>query len=315
MNIAFYGKGGSGKTTLSALFATYLDSKDYRVGLLDVDVNSHTADVIGVTPKAVLSDEKNQLDIQRYLAGENSRVKPGEFLNTTPPGSGSGSWSFDSDNYLTRTYGTPFGTQSHIFTVGSYTPDQIGIDCHHSTQMIAENMISHAQFSKNDVLVIDSVAGPDAFGTSLYLNDILILVVKPEREGIDVMKRFLDLAEVSNVSDRVVVIGNQVTSDVQRSFLEREVPTDKLVGILPTNDTIIERRLNGDAVGLESIDDAERTVFDAILAHANKLTLSPDERRQAIINLHKKVANEPWVAGAYRTGLEDQIDETFTYGR
>ena len=95
MNIGFYGKGGSGKTTLSALFATYLDDKEYTVGLLDVDVNSQTAEILGVSEAKDLSLPESKTDIYRYLAGENPRVKPNEFLNTTPPGTGSGRWSLD----------------------------------------------------------------------------------------------------------------------------------------------------------------------------------------------------------------------------
>ncbi len=315
MNIGFYGKGGSGKTTLSALFAVYLDSKDYTVGLLDVDVNSHTADILGVTARSILSTPDNQLDIHRYLAGTNSRVKHDEFLNTTPPGTGSGLWSFDSENYLTKTYGQLFGKRSHIFTVGSYTPDQLGVDCHHSTQSVAENMISHASYGDKEALIVDSVAGPDAFGTSLYLNDILVFVVKPEREGIDVMHRFLSLAEAANIGDQVVIIGNQASHKTQIDFLKREVPTDKLLGILPGNDTIMERRLSGQPLGLESIGDPERQVFDELLARIQQSAPHPSKRHEKIVALHQKVAGEPWVAGVYRIGLEDQIDETFTHGR
>ena len=43
-------------------------------------------------------------------------------------------------------------------------------------------MISHAMYGERDVLVVDSVAGNDAFGTTLFLNDVLVFVVKPERE-------------------------------------------------------------------------------------------------------------------------------------
>lgn len=311
MNIGFYGKGGSGKTTLSALFATYLDSNDYTVGLLDVDVNSHTDEVIGVKSTKVLSDPGYQADIRRYLAGANERIKPEEFLNTTPPGQGSGLWEMGADNYLTRTYGTLFGESAHVFTVGSYKPDQVGLDCHHSTQMVAENMISHAALGERDALVIDSVAGNDAFGTTLFLNDVLVFVVKPEREGVAVMHRFLELAGHAGVAERVVIVGNQAAHKAQIEFLEREVPADKLVGILSPSDIVMQRRLDGQPLGMESIGAAEAAVFDAIIERSKQMKIGLATRYEALVDLHKKVADESWVAGAYRTGMHDQIDPEY----
>lgn len=311
MNIAFYGKGGSGKTTLSALFATYLDNKGYTVGLLDVDVNSHTAEILGVDESKDLSLPENRADIYRYLAGTNPRVKSNEFLNTTPPGTGSGRWSMSADNYLTKTYGSAFGKQAHIFTVGSYTPERVGVDCHHGAQKVAENMISHVAYGERDVLVVDSVAGNDAFGTSLHLNDALVFIVKPEREGIAVMKRFLDLAEHAGVAERVLVVGNQASHATQIEFLQREVPADKLIGILPSSEIVMERRLAGQPLGMESIDTAEAELFDTIVARFRQLQTAPSERYTALIKMHEKVAREGWVAGAYREGLIDQIDEAY----
>ncbi len=311
MNIGFYGKGGSGKTTLSALFATYLDSKDYTVGLLDVDVNSHTAEILGVTEAKDLSLPEHKADIYRYLAGENPRVRPNEFLNTTPPGPGSSRWSMDADNYLTKTYGRRFGKQSHIFTVGSYTPDRVGVDCHHGAQKVAENMISHAMYGERDVLVVDSVAGNDAFGTTLFLNDVLIFVVKPEREGVAVLKRFIELAEQAGVADRVLVVGNLASHSAQVEFLQREVPADTLLGILPSSDTVMQRRLDGQPLGMESVGEAEAKLFDTLLVRCQKLKRPLADRHEAVLDMHKKVASEAWVAGAYRAGLVDQIDEAY----
>ena len=313
MNIAFYGKGGSGKTTLSVLYAAYLDDAGYRVGLLDVDVNSHTAEVIGAAQDdaKVLSLAANQRDIWRYLAGDNARVKPLEFLNTTPPGRGSNYWSLHPDNYLTQHYGQAFGRRSHVFTVGSYKADAIGRGCHHGTQSIAENLLSHARLAEDEVLLIDSVAGNDAFGTTLFLNDLLVWVVKPEREGVAVLRRFLDLAGQAGVLDRVVVIGNQITHRAQQQFLEREVPAGRLIGMLTANDSIIERRLANQPLGRESMRPEEITLFESITTHARQQALGLASRHRALIDLHRQVAGEAWVAGAYRAGLQDQIDPEY----
>lgn len=306
MNIGFYGKGGSGKTTLSALFALWLDDQGYMVGLLDVDVNSHTAEVVGVepSPNKILSDEFSRDDIRQYLAGANVRIKKNEFLNTTPPGTGSGVWTMRTENYITKRYGHSFGSRSHVFTTGSYNSDKIGIACHHDTQSVAENMISHAKFTEKDILVVDSVAGNDAFGTTLYLNDLLVFVLKPEREGVAVLRRFLALAERAGVRERVVVVVNQVSSDVQRSFLDRELSDIAVLGVIEMSDYVMDSRLNDRPLDVTALTPPDVELFRAIVKHTHRRT----DSYQSLIRLHRAVASEQWVAGAYRTGLDDQID-------
>lgn len=309
MNIGFYGKGGSGKTTLSALFSLYLDKQNKKIGLLDVDVNSHTSDVLGIAADEtkVLSRSENELSIWKYLSGVNTRVQPSEFLNTTPPGRGSGMWTMDSDNFLTKSFGQSFGKQAKLFTVGTYEPESVGISCHHTTQSVAENMVSHFNGKKDDVLVIDSVAGNDAFGTTLFLNDLLVFVVKPEREGVSVMKRFLDLAEAAGISDHVVIVGNQVGSKIQEDFLRGEIPADKLMGTLKTDHGVIDMRLQDKPLDEGCITSEAEEIFNKIYKVAEA---KHDKARKyaKLINLHTKVAAEDWVAGSYRTGLVDQID-------
>ena len=172
-------------------------------------------------------------------------------------------------------------------------------------------MISHITYDERDVLVVDSVAGNDAFGTSLFLNDALVFVVKPEREGIAVMERFLKLAEQTGVAERVLVVGNLASHPAQVEFLQREVPADKLLGVLPSNETVMQRRLDGQLLGMESVGEAEAALFKKLLTRCQELQRSLADRHTALLELHKKVADRPWVAGSYRTGLADQIDEAY----
>ena len=49
MKIAFVGKGGSGKTTLSALFARHLAAAGAPVVAVDADINQHLGVALGLS--------------------------------------------------------------------------------------------------------------------------------------------------------------------------------------------------------------------------------------------------------------------------
>lgn len=311
MRIAFLGKGGSGKTTLSSLFSLYADSKGYRVGLLDVDVNSHTAEVVGAHETAALSSAEATAQIQQFLCQDNPRVCADEMLNTTPPGTGSQYWTLDADNEITKVYGGAFGRSARVFTLGSYKANEIGHGCHHGTQYVAENMLSHARLDDKDVLVIDSVAGNDSFANSLYFQDVLVFVVKPEREGVAVFHRYYELAKEAGVADRVRVIANQVISPKQSDFLRRELPEGVLLGELPMNDDVIDARLDGTPLTAAHVSEQAAKLFDVVLKEAARLRRTPQEYYEFYCQLHHRVSAESWVHGAYRKGLADQIDPEY----
>src|SRR5687768_2233931 len=93
MKVAFVGKGGSGKTTLAALFARYLVSRGARVLALDADINQNLAEALGAEPAEAAGWPtlgEHLPGLKEYLRGDNARISSAAaMVKTTPPGRGS----------------------------------------------------------------------------------------------------------------------------------------------------------------------------------------------------------------------------------
>ena len=88
MKIAFAGKGGSGKTTLSSLFVRHLAARGLPVVAIDADINQHLAEALGASQPPPLGGHLTQ--IKEYLRGTNPRISSAAaMVKTTPPGRGS----------------------------------------------------------------------------------------------------------------------------------------------------------------------------------------------------------------------------------
>ncbi|HYN96965.1 MAG TPA: hypothetical protein VES42_24250 [Pilimelia sp.] len=102
MKIAFVGKGGSGKTTLAALFARRLAGAPLLA--VDADINQHLAAALGATEdEAVLLPALGDhlTEIKEYLRGDNPRIaSTAAMVKTTPPGRGSRLLRVVEDNPL-----------------------------------------------------------------------------------------------------------------------------------------------------------------------------------------------------------------------
>src|SRR3954451_17187034 len=109
MKIAFVGKGGSGKTTVSALFCRYLASLRVPVLAFDADINQHLGEALGLPEDEVARIPALGLEMERikdYLRGTNPRIAQASVMTkTTPPGQGSRLWRVCEENALLSYFG------------------------------------------------------------------------------------------------------------------------------------------------------------------------------------------------------------------
>ena len=150
MKIAFVGKGGAGKTTVSSLFCLYY-SKKKSVLAIDADINMHMAELLGLNATSsdlLLSETYPSDKIRTWLRGDNSRIKNNaEFKKSTPPGRGSRIIDITDNNWFINNYTRPISKNLHLATVGSYSENGLASSCYHNNLAILENILSHTNDS------------------------------------------------------------------------------------------------------------------------------------------------------------------------
>ncbi|MFD5491804.1 ATP-binding protein [Streptomyces sp. NPDC127091] len=234
MRIAFVGKGGSGKTTLSALFSRHLASTGAPVLAVDGDINQHLAEALApaestpVTPPPL---GPRLHDIKTYLRGTNPRITSTEsMIKTTPPGRGSRLLRLLGDDelharHVVRAGGVP------LMATGQFDDSDLGVACYHSKLGAVELYLGHLVDGPGEYVVVDMTAGADAFASGLFTRfDLTFLVAEPTRKGVSVYRQYRDHAREFGI--RIAVVGNKVTCEDDLLFLKNQVGDDLLTHLV-----------------------------------------------------------------------------------
>jgi CO dehydrogenase maturation factor len=313
VKIAFVGKGGSGKTTLSSLFVRHLVAAGAPVVAIDADINQHLGVALGLeeeTAAAIPAMGAHLTEIKAYLRGANPRIpSAASMVKTTPPGRGSRLLRpGDDDPVHARLAVDAAGAK--LMATGPFTEEDLGVACYHSKTGAVELYLNHLVDGPGEYVVVDCTAGAESFASGMFTRfDLTFLVAEPTRKGVAVYRQWVDYAADYDVALRVV--GNKVHDPEDVAFL-REHVGDALLCCLGQS-AAVRGMEQGRPFGIGDLTAADRAALATLRSAVDDRPKDwPKFTRQAV-EFHVKNARA-WANAAVGEDLEAQVDPGFTLG-
>jgi CO dehydrogenase maturation factor len=318
VKIAFAGKGGSGKTTLAALFARFLAEAGAPVVAIDADINQHLGVALGLDEAVAASVPAlgaHMHGIKEYLRGTNPLIPSAQaMVKTTPPGRGSRLLRVMGDDpiheHLSRDV-----NGVRLMVTGPFDEADLGVACYHSKSGAAELYLSHLVDHDEEYVVVDLTAGADSFASGMFTRfDLTFLVVEPTRRGVAVYRQYRDRAAGYQLA--LAVVGNKITGPEDVAFLRAELG-DVLVGCFGHSGYVRameqgRRPFRSDGAGgpggLHGLEPANRDVLATLRAAVDARVKDWDLYQRHAVEFHLKNARARGTAE-----LESQIDPEFTH--
>ena len=229
MKIGIVGKGGVGKTTVSALLARSYAADGARVLAIDTDSNPNLGVSLGLS---VADMEAVPVLPRAVIVGTGGDRSPEE---------------------LVREYGreTPAG----VSLLSAIKVAEAGAGCMCGGHATVRSLLGTALEEQADVAIVDMEAGLEHLsrsGGTLAHADLLVVVMEPTRKSVLTASRTAVLADELGIA-RTVAVGNKARDEADAEFFraacaEYRVP---LAGVLPYDAAVVAADMAGGIVDAE----------------------------------------------------------------
>jgi len=241
MKIAISGKGGVGKTLLTALLAKTFTESGYSVLAIDADPSANLGATLGFPHPREIVPISEMAD----LIEERTGARPGKsapFFKLNP--------KVDDlpEKYWVEHNGIKLMVMGRIKKGGS--------GCYCPENALLQALVNHLLLARNEVVILDMEAGVEHLGrATARAVDKLIVVVEPGRRSIETAYTINKLAQDIGLHN-IVVVGNKVRSQSEKEFLISSLSDFKFLGFIPYDQAVVD----ADLANVSVVDSSQQII-------------------------------------------------------
>jgi CO dehydrogenase maturation factor len=262
MKIAVSGKGGTGKTIITATLAHFLAKKGFTVLAIDADPSPNLALTLGIIPeeaeKIVPISENREL-----IESKTSTGIPGMYK-----------LSFTVDDIVQDfSIGSPFGV--NLLVMGTVRSADTGCTCPANT--LLRMLLRHLIVERDEIVILDMEAGIEHLGRGTAKHvDVILVTAEPSLKSLEIAKKIRDLATEMGV-ENIFLVGNKVSGDEESRLIQDFATRNNfpLIGLIPYDQVISKAEIMGESP-LNYLEESK--ALTAIRKIGEKLLTMPCKR-------------------------------------
>lgn len=227
MKIAITGKGGTGKTTITAGLALTISKDKQKVIVIDCDPDANLGLSLGFENSEKITPVCEMKSLIAERTGVESLDSPAAFFKLNPQ------VEDIPDKYAAQKDGIKLLVMGRV--------DKAGAGCMCPENTFIRGLISHLVLKRDEVVIMDMVAGSEHLGRATAKSvDAFLIVVEPTQTSVATAGRIQRLAR-QMVIKNIFFVGNKIRQDADQDFLRRQLKDD-FIGFVSFNKTLEENR-------------------------------------------------------------------------
>ena len=251
MKIAISGKGGVGKSTLSAALSLIMAEHGTTVLAVDADPDANLASALGFDLDEIRSIVPISRQVELIEERTGAKVNQyGQIFTMNPD------VSDIAETYASTKHGVS------LLVLGAVKRGGGGCACPENVLLRA--LVADLILYRDQALVMDMEAGIEHLGRATVSGvDTMIIVVEPGTRSLEGANRIVEMATDIGLK-RFRIVANKVQDAEDERFIRDALSEHDVIGVIPFTDEL--RRV--DRPGKSALDGASaelRTRFEAIL--------------------------------------------------